>query len=461
MKFLILISFILFKTVQARDVVFYSDVKVKNLDPRKIMYVEEWEIAPMVFEPIIKPIAAESLLRPALAESWKYTPSKLTFKIKKNLKFSDGSKLDAQSIKNSYQRLLILDKSQESILANCLSHRVKLKSLTESHPSIVIKENNLILNIKETCKKSLLIELSQANYGIVDTKTLAHDLMLKQRNIVSSGAFTISKQSRDIILTKNKYNWAWKNSKSTVTKFIITNNSNTDADLLRTNSVPKFRGLRAQDKKFILSLPNITWYLAFDCKENCKEKSKITQHLKKSYYDKARELRLGSVFNIATSRFFPRSFNLPKENFKENKSYSSDKCISLKFGTKRKDKSILKAISQVFRSLSYNVERQCENGLSFKIYPQFLHDELVPTLDFLANTVKSINNISEINNFLPDKNNKIVYSREELSRKFSTLNHVPLFHSRIVFFYSDDAFKDIFQKSGGYLSLIDLPQVEI
>lgn len=443
----------------SKDIYLKSDIKITGFDPATLKYAEEWELSPTVYETLIKPIASEGFLRPSLAESWKYKSGTLKFNLRKETRFSNGDPINAKAVKESFLRYLLLDKNKESILYNCLKEAKNIKSITESHPSITIQsEYNISFKIKEDCKDTFLKEIAQPIYGIVYTKNLKKDLSLTTPSIVS-GAFNYKLNNDDLILYRNSNNWAWFENKSKLQKIIVSKNRSKNTNVLRTGSIEVFNELQESNQDFILSLPNITWYLTYECKNDCDLKKSIIDELKYNLPKIIKEKSYSNVFNTPADSFFPASFNCPSKEVKKVAIKKKGICLKLDYGSRRTNEAVMGFTDKALNDLGYKTNN-CENPKVFKIYPQFLHDEIIPTLDFLANTVMSINNIGEINKYLPNQNNKVTYNRGRLCTEFSKLNFTPLYHSRIAFFYSDKPLKKIFFKSGGYISLIDLPFVE-
>ena len=164
---------------QSKEIGFYIPFKFKNLDPAKLYYVEEWEISRAIHDTLIRSYGMDALIRPSLAEKWSYQKNELRFQLKDKLKFSNGQKIEARHVVESWKRYLILDKSNASILKQCLLQEKKLKTIKEKHPSLKIVDGKVFaLKIKSGCKDRLIHELGQPIYGIVNTDSLDSKLTL-------------------------------------------------------------------------------------------------------------------------------------------------------------------------------------------------------------------------------------------------------------------------------------------
>jgi hypothetical protein len=356
---------------------------------------------------------------------------------------------------------MLLEKSQSSVLQKCLSTKKKIKKISEEHPSLIISdERNFSLKVKNGCSNEIVRELGQPIYGIVQTERLDKDLQLPYPP-VASGPFVYKVNNGDLTLNRNKKNWAWKNSTLKIDAVTFSNNENITFDAIRTNKVELYKKIKDKSYNVIYSLPNITWYLSYDCnkKEECLKKEKVARNLKASMQkEKISTLGLG-IFDMAARSFFPASFNCPTEKLKI-KNVSTDQCVSFEYGSRRKNDNALKVLRRRAKKLGYNTNNNCKDKQVFKVYAQFINDEIVPTIVFLATIAQTIPGIKSMKKFLPKSEEGIEYSKEKLCKEFSKLSYVPVFHTRTAFFYKMKEIEKIFFKSGGYLYFLDLPFVK-
>lgn len=461
MKLIMGLLFLLSFVANAKQAVIYSEVKLGKLDPATLKYVEEWEISGIIYESLVKPIGAEVTIRPSLAETWEYKNNELKFTLKSNLNFSDGSVLTSKHAVESLKRFLILDSANSSVLKKCLKKDKNIKKPTDKHPSFKIyNSKSFSILIKNGCSNELTKELGQPIYGIVQTKKLGKKLELPYPPIVS-GPFMYKVENGELMLERNERNWAWKNSKLKVDAVKFTHKLKTDFDAIRTNKVSIYQKIKDKGYKVIYSLPNITWYLTYDCKkkENCTQKEVILSDLKSSLFNtKLKRKELG-IFDMQARSFFPASFNCPEESPKKVKS-TKGQCIDFSFGSKRKNENTLKILKAKAEELGYKVDSSCKNKIDFKVYAQYISDEIVPTIDFLSTIARTIPGIEGMKKHLPKSEEGAEYSREKLCKEFSKLNFAPIFHTRTAFFYKMKEIEKIFFKSGGYLYLLDLPFVK-
>lgn len=79
----------------------------------------------------------------------------------------------------------------------------------------------------------------------------------------------------------------------------------------------------------------------------------------------------------------------------------------------------------------------------------------------IKNSEQSVETIEKINKTIKKNSNKNLISNNELSAIFHQHNFLKLVHSRMAMLYTNQNIKEIFFKSGGHLSLIDLPLIEL
>ena len=60
--FIYLIVVFISLSLQAKQAFIYSEVKLNELDPVTLKYVEEWEISGIIYESLVKPIGAENTI---------------------------------------------------------------------------------------------------------------------------------------------------------------------------------------------------------------------------------------------------------------------------------------------------------------------------------------------------------------------------------------------------------------
>ncbi len=77
-----------------------------SLDPAKSSRIQDDQVMWLLYDALIQLSADSTKMEPALAERWEQSPDGLTytFTLRKNVRFHDGSTLDAQAVKVSFER---------------------------------------------------------------------------------------------------------------------------------------------------------------------------------------------------------------------------------------------------------------------------------------------------------------------------------------------------------------------
>lgn len=455
----LVLFFLMLCGAQAKTLNFYLPINFKTLDPVKLYYVEQWELAGSVYETLIKSFGFDGLIRPSLAESWKYQKNELHFKLKKDISFSNGEAITAKHVVESWKRFLIVDGNESSILNECFVKKKKLKTPYENHPSIVhIDQQNLILKIKSGCKDRLIHELGQPIYGIVNTDHLDKDFGIKDTRVVS-GPFQYSfDQSGSLILARNDKNWTWKEGGSKIQKMTFTNKIEKGLDIIRISSFEDFKKVKAFNYDVVYSLPNVSWFLGFVCKkkEDCQKKKDILNHLRYLHQTKSSKKNF-SVFDLHADSFFPPSVNCPSPTPKKTKRVSGDFCLEFKFGTKRENETVRSYLKEFSQKNGYRLKsKNCKNTYEFLLAAQYTNEEVLPTLDFLAtreNVIHGISKLKEVINVTGDGDS----SQEKLCKELARFNFLPISYGRSAMFYKESHLRALFFKSGGNFNLSDVP----
>ena len=81
-----------------------------SLDPAKSSRIQDDQVKWLLYDGLTQLSADSTKMEPALAERWEQSPDGLTytFTLRKNVRFHDGSTLDAQAVKVSFERQFLL-----------------------------------------------------------------------------------------------------------------------------------------------------------------------------------------------------------------------------------------------------------------------------------------------------------------------------------------------------------------
>lgn len=178
-----------------------------NLDPQTSTYAVEAQLFCGIYEGLFSynPYTLEPEC--AIADSYKISRNKLTwtFSIKQNAKFSNGEKITAQTVKDTWLRLL--DPSKNAPFASLFDC---VKGVEDYRTGKLTDPSQLGIIVKD--EYTLVIKLNAPTEHL--TKILCHhafSVMHPDKNVYS-GAFVISEYNEShILLKKNTYYWDVKN----------------------------------------------------------------------------------------------------------------------------------------------------------------------------------------------------------------------------------------------------------
>jgi peptide/nickel transport system substrate-binding protein len=133
----------------AKETLVYGTTeKIIDMDPANAYDFHTWEIFYNIYQGLLKFPAGKTNLVPGLAESYEISDDgkEYTFKLRKGLKFSDGTSFDANAVKWSIDRVIALEGDPSWLVTDFVdrvdvvdSHAVKfvLKNPVAYFPSLV------------------------------------------------------------------------------------------------------------------------------------------------------------------------------------------------------------------------------------------------------------------------------------------------------------------------------------
>lgn len=450
-------------------------IDVKEIDPFDLNYVEEYEVFGSVHDSLLEYQSIVGLT-PVLAERWDFDKKKktITFRLKRDLKFSDGSKLNALDVEFSYKRLILLDTSNNMDLSKCLKLKgtEKFKNINKNHPLIHVVDNNTITIGPTNCGDEFVKQLGYPNYGIVSKKYIGKDLKLKIGAPVS-GAFRFKSNNEGFNLVPNLNNWRWEKAKNKdlVFDFVKINQdfksiAKKNVDIFRTASNLVLNEALKDNYKVIISIPVMSWFITADEKQ-------ITKAV--PYFD----ILNSNIKNRNYKVFENNQLEVPATNF-FSKEYQCDPESTIPF---RKHQLITKGIvrlmnhksgeSEIFNNdIKNDLERHgikvlidnqklpasSSPPIELYIVRQFMDDDLQTTFNYVYTFFKSIPDPKRkiINTItLLNKDNISSDMRKNLLKKICNdsylYNYVPLAHRKYAFLYKNEMLKNIFFKNSGNL----------
>jgi len=181
-------------------VVYGTTEKVTDMDPANAYDFHTWEIFQNAYQGLMTYPAGETNLVPGLAESYTVSADgkEYIFKLRPNLKFSDGSALDSEAVKWSIDRVIALKGDPSWLVTDFVDHveavdpvtvKFVLKNTVAYFPSLVATPPYFPINPKVYPKDKIIKDPSELVGG----------------KLVGPGAYTVTSFKRDeeIILEAN------------------------------------------------------------------------------------------------------------------------------------------------------------------------------------------------------------------------------------------------------------------
>ena len=111
--------------VFAKETLVYGTTeKIIDMDPGKAYDFHTWEIFYNIYEGLMKYKIGSTELEPGLAESFAISADgkEYTFKLRKGLKFTDGTAFDANAVKWSIDRVMALEGDPSWLVTDFVDH---------------------------------------------------------------------------------------------------------------------------------------------------------------------------------------------------------------------------------------------------------------------------------------------------------------------------------------------------
>jgi peptide/nickel transport system substrate-binding protein len=190
-----------------KTLVYGTTEKMTNIDPAEAYDFHTWEIFYNVYQGLLSYVPGGTQLVPALAESYSANPAgdEFTFKLRKGVKFTDGSPFNAQAVKWSIDRVIAL-KGQPSWLVSDFVDSVS-----------VADDNTVKFKLKFPCAYFDSLVASPPYYPVSPNIYPADKIIwdpseMKGGQLVGLGAYKMVSFKRDeeVILESNPNYWGKK-----------------------------------------------------------------------------------------------------------------------------------------------------------------------------------------------------------------------------------------------------------
>ena len=269
---------------QAQTFVFGWSAEPVQLDPAVVIDSASLGITPQIYDTLVKFRGSTTEIEPALAEKWEASPDGRvwTFHLRKNVRFHDGSPLDATAVVWNFERWWKSSHPQHQ-------NQVKAGQTFEywesqfggfDAKSIVSKveavgSHSVRITLKQPLAP-LLASLGIPGFGIASPKAVETWGTEFGKHPVGTGAFRFVQwhPNQEVILQANPDYWGVKPTvKRVVTRTIKDNGKRLAA--LKTGEIHGMEGLNPEDVRAVKADPNLklllrpantTGYVAFNYK---------------------------------------------------------------------------------------------------------------------------------------------------------------------------------------------------
>lgn len=325
------IIFIACNNIKETSIVYNLGDKPHTIDPHQFTEMISVQLISTINEGLLRQDKDNNFI-PALASQFEEKGNILKFKIRKDAKWSDGSKITANDIVFGFQRAL--NKKTAARFAELLfpiknAAKYNRGEASEKELGIVSKDDTVIITLEKPTPYFKYILTMPIAFPV--KKGISEDIA-NFKIALYNGPFVIAEMNDDkIILKKNKYYWDRKNIKidkiiyTTINKFDVVENliKNNEIDLSRVENFDL--DTKIKNKELINYQNGRIWYLDFNLKNDILSKKEnrvaINEAIDRNTYVKDIKLDGSTVAKSVISPVFSSYRNMYPDNsyFYDNK----------------------------------------------------------------------------------------------------------------------------------------------
>lgn len=272
---------------KTEEIVFNLGSDYNTLDPHLFTEMIAVQIDSSIYEGLLI-LDKDGKYTGGMAESFTEDKNKLTFKLRDNIKWSDGTKITANDFVFAFRR--VLDPKTAAQFAEML---YPIKNAEKINGGEMKLED---LGVKALDEKTLEIELEQPTAYFKYILTLPITVPVKEqfvkergdkfavelKDFLFNGPYVISELKEDeLILTKNEKYWNKKNIKIDKIKYIISKDFRVVDNLIKNNEIDmsrvEFYNLENYKKDNVLDsfLNGRVWYLEYNLENKYLQNEKL------------------------------------------------------------------------------------------------------------------------------------------------------------------------------------------
>lgn len=209
-----------------------------SLDPAITSDSESFQVTANIYDTLVVYETADSSIKPGLAESWKVSEDGLTwnFKIRKNVKFHDGSKLDAHVVAFNFQRWM--DPSSPYHTGQFIYWNYSFGGFPGIVKSVTALSDTTLEIILTEPYAPFLSTISLPAFGIASQSAIVKYNDKLKTHPVGTGPFIFEswETNHKIVLKRNENYWK-DSAKSAEIEFLVLPQDSDKAALLKSGRI--------------------------------------------------------------------------------------------------------------------------------------------------------------------------------------------------------------------------------